>query len=248
MRSRLDNHTPIQHEHDVGVREARQAMRAEDDGDPLLRAVPPARTRAGARRRSPLRSRRRRPRRDRRGRGERADEAPPPGREPTRGAAAGRRRSGCPPPRSGCPGLAGTRPHRPRWRPAGSPAGEHRRLLHDRWVERDVLPERSREQQRVLRQIADDPTALAGGQLVERCAVDEDCPRGDRYRRRGSPGRARSSPTRPGRSRPPAPQPERRGSARGGPVPRHRDTETSGRAGTAKPVRACVVPRAPSAA
>ena len=37
MRSRLHHHAPLEHEHDVRVRKARQAVRAQDDGDPLLR-------------------------------------------------------------------------------------------------------------------------------------------------------------------------------------------------------------------
>ena len=36
MRSRFHD-SPLEHEHDVGVRKARQAVRAQDDGDPLLR-------------------------------------------------------------------------------------------------------------------------------------------------------------------------------------------------------------------
>ncbi len=54
------------------------------------------------------------------------------------------------------------------------PTGEAVFSSKARRVERDVLPQRAREQEGVLGQIADEPAATGGREVGERRTVDED--------------------------------------------------------------------------
>ena len=190
---------PLEHEHDVGVREARQAMRAEDDGDSLLRrCLGPERVpergddgrfgrdvdgREGIvedEQRGSMRRRRQGP-----GQPEALPLAAgdPDARLPDLGVQALRERRHIV--------LDGGQPDRLTVNAVvSSKAGG---------VERDILPQRAREQRGVLGQIADEPTAFAGRQLGERLAVEEDRPRGDRIHAEDCPSeRALSRPDRTG--------------------------------------------------
>ena len=222
MRPRLHHPSPIEHEHEVGVREPRQAMRAQDDGDPSLRrASGPNACRIEAMMAASVRTSTAEKGSSRTSRAGASGPAAARARA-SPGAAAGRRRSGRRLPDLGIEALRKPAT-RPRWRPAGSPP-VNAVVSSSRRGRTRCSAARSPRKQGVLWQIADEPAAFGGRQAASGSPSRSTAPEVTGW----TPRIARASallPDPPARSPRQGPPPECRGSRPRIRALRRRDTK-----------------------